>query len=73
MDIRDVIRQRIEALRQIEADLLAQVYAVQGAIAEYENNLLPSMAKDGIPIQEFAQMIGGPGATAGEPEVIDET
>ena len=68
MSIQDIIKTRIDSLRQIEADLLAQVYAVQGAIAEYENNLLPAIARgDSLTVQEFAELVGGPGAVGNDP------
>lgn len=70
MTIQDFIMARIENLRQIEADLLAQVYAVQGAIAEYEKNLLPALNDgDSLTIDQFSQMIGGEGARG---EIVED-
>ena len=59
-----------ELLRQKIAEMQATITAYNGAIefAEYLLSVLDE--NDGMPVGEFAQMVGGNGATAEMQEVI---
>ena len=64
----DVFKKDLARMKAQEKEQLATVHATQGVI-QYLEHLVNELEGDSIPIDQFAEMIGGPGAKA----TIDES
>jgi len=59
----EVFKKDLARMRAQEKEQLATVHATQGVI-QYLEHLISELEQQSIPIDKFAEMIGGPGAKA---------
>lgn len=65
----EVVDQEIASLKEQQAGHLALYHQATGAIQALEHIRKLLTERDSMPLQEFAEMVGGPGANG---EVVDD-